>query len=279
VPNIFWKRSIKRYNGDDMFGLLRALLVPYTTGSKSVNTSDLLASYRIIFNSPGCPLIDELEDFPDMVVVGSILQYFRYHSVHNRLARKLFEYAPKVDAPWNDLKFAGKRYIGLYCMTSYKHALIEAYIAFWDLETLREDIHLSMNSYGHLSKITTPPEAIFDQLQWFQMPDQEPNPNPSSEGEEVKFRFRGRGEDSYVFLANGRMNFMGSLYENPHFKTLLKYWTISFDKHYIDEQNGETLWHYEGCVLPNGVIVGRWSDGLSDPADAVEGPMIFFPID
>ncbi len=118
LPDLFWRRPIRRYRVNDTFSQLRVLLAPYTTTPKELSQIGLLGSYRIFFNSQAFPLVDRDlgTTYPRKEVVGSILQHFQHHSVRNRLAKQFLEYAPKADAPWNDGKFAGKRYVGLYCM-------------------------------------------------------------------------------------------------------------------------------------------------------------------
>jgi len=54
-------------------------------------------------------------------------------------------------------------------------------------------------------------------------------------------------------------------------------WQIQFAKEYIDDQDSLCRWNYEGIILPNGVILGRWSDGTEERDECVEGPFCFFP--
>ncbi|KAH0397274.1 hypothetical protein KCU89_g8447, partial [Aureobasidium melanogenum] len=102
-------------------------------------------------------------------------------------------------------------------------------------------------------------------------------PNVLPEGEPVSFCFKGQGEDAREgFLASGYFNPLPPQHGIPgwHRMTMMKYWK---DEHGHMDYN--SLWAYEGVVLPGGmVMLGRWWHP-SDDGDEYSGPFIFWNVD
>ncbi|GAB7350915.1 hypothetical protein MBLNU459_g1427t1 [Dothideomycetes sp. NU459] len=98
-------------------------------------------------------------------------------------------------------------------------------------------------------------------------------------GEPVAFRFQGQGEDNAEpFLASGWMNPLPPQHGVPGWMrmTMMKY--------FVDEHGAidmDSLWAYEGVVLPGGMIaVGRWWHPIpGEPADEYTGPFILWNVD
>lgn len=134
--------------------------------------------------------------------------------------------------------------------------------AFWEFEQLRAEIHIR-NNFGLRrirSRQLSVPDIVFDSLQWLQLPHVD-------DQSEVDFRFRINGQDTYNFVAKGSLQIVGS--SRNHLRR------ISFVKEYLGDDMAQ--WQYNGFILPNGVVLGRWRDSVDNPEHAVEGPFIFFP--
>ncbi|KAI5251286.1 hypothetical protein E4T42_04468 [Aureobasidium subglaciale] len=93
----------------------------------------------------------------------------------------------------------------------------------------------------------------------------------------VSFSFKGDGEDANEpFLASGFFNPLPPQHGIPgwHRMTMMKYWRD--EDGVIDE---DSLWAYEGVVLPGSmVMLGRWWHP-SGGDDAYTGPFIFWNVD
>ncbi|KAH0303032.1 hypothetical protein KCU71_g10815, partial [Aureobasidium melanogenum] len=102
-------------------------------------------------------------------------------------------------------------------------------------------------------------------------------PHVLPESEPVSFCFKGQGEDAREgFLASGYFNPLPPQHGIPgwHRMTMMKYWK---DEH--GQMDYNSLWAYEGVVLPGGmVMLGRWWHP-SDDGEEYSGPFIFWNVD
>lgn len=98
-------------------------------------------------------------------------------------------------------------------------------------------------------------------------------------GEPVSFRFDGDGEDGQEpFLASGHFNPLPPQREIPGWQrmTMMKYWTEPG----TNEIDMNSLWAYEGVVLPGGkIMLGRWWHPSPTPGDEYSGPFIFWNVE